>query len=183
MNNQRSIPYIVILLVVVIGGYFLFFDRTSTPRADDLNVSENGETIPISRGELIDVDGSTYRFDSVKFIFSDAGVNREGVPLTTVRFQFQNFIRNGRAIEILPYRLGTHEGSCTEVTGILTSLTKDQNALGYARCFWNGAGKEFVVFQDGTEVVTQYRSIVEGKTSLQPLRPLLSIDVTSIVEE
>lgn len=187
MTPHRSFPYILILIVIAVGGYFLFSGRTSRPVGADVpsdaNLPDTYSPAPISRGELIDVDGSTYRFDSVHFILSDAGVTRVGIPLTTVRFQFDSFVRNGIPIAVLPYRLGTHQGVCAEVSGIVTSLTPDQHVLGYARCWWSGVGKEFVVFQDGSLVVAQYRSIAEGETSLEPLKPLLTIDITSVVEE
>ena len=184
MTNSRSLSYILILFAVILGGYFIFSNRILAPGRGEVVAAETAQAaVPLTHGELVDVDGSTYRFDSVRFTFTDGGVNRSGIPLTTVRFQFRNFVRNGISIDVLPYRLGTHQGVCVEVPGIITSLTPDQQVLGYARCWWNGVGKEFVVFQDGLNVVAQYRSVSETQKELEPLKPLLTIAVPSIVQE
>ena len=212
MTYARTFTYIIMVFAILFGAKYFLDRKNTSPMAlldseqeaevgaeildsMDVSASKGSEISPIvampsviepkiESGDLLDVNGSTYRFSGINWSFSNAGTDSTGMPLTTVRLSLTDFVRNGSLIDLSPYRLGTYAGTCFANSSFSASLEKNQRLLGKAECVSEDKRKQFLVYQEGPEIGIMYRTASDQPDFLtQPLKPLLMINVATIVQD
>lgn len=169
----------LIVAVVAVGGYFVF-------RGDeDVRLAGTTEA-PTGTAAVIQsiTDGDTeYQIGALAWIFEPQGVDEAGLPLTRVRLKLEDFKKNGNAISVGAYRLGSYRGECKEFVPILDEQKpKEAGVLAFAQCQIQESGRQLAVFQDGPILLVKSRSFGGSIDTNTPLTTILTIDVTKIVQ-
>lgn len=123
------------------------------------------------------VEQSTVEIEGVEWIFTEERTDEvSGAPVQTVRFRFTSFEREGRKIEVSTYLAGSAVGVCSEVD----VPESDAPALGFAQCWWAGAGRQFGIFREGDVVTVKQRTIAEEDATIVPMETVLVIDAARL---
>ena len=153
-------------------------------------VEENGEVsvLPasgVAKMQPITYDGHTYKFDDIDWLFASDGEDTAGREQVLVRIQFVNFTKDGIEIDVLPYRLGVHQGSCAEVGLPLDSETAVSGAkpLAFVNCTSSDGIRQMGVYQDGRLIETYLRFQVSRATSMTEMVKIQTIDMAKIVQD
>jgi len=170
----------VAIAIIFVGGSTLK-DTTTEKEANQVegSVITASSTMlkPITAGAL------TYGIGGVDWKF--ALDESSEVPRTTVRLQLTGVTRNGVAVSMLPYRLGTYTGTCAPIAELdadAYDAEKDGAPVAFAQCWYAGIGSQHIVFQKDNMIVAKVRTISEEDESYPPLNQVLSIDLASVIK-
>ena len=191
-NNNQHIPWYKdswiwygagTLIIVVIVLLVVFLPKNSLRDNDDQTINEGQNSLvmqPIVR------DNYTYKFEDVKWVFESVE-SADGSQKTKVNFMFENFSRNEGSFVTFgnPYKLGTYNGECVSVDTLIYDTNVHKGIpLAYAECTNVGGGQQFVVFQEGENVVAKTRPLyqeIEGDTPVEFFN-LYTINLTEVVQ-
>lgn len=171
MDIGQKVMIVVVLLVVLVGGYFVF--QPSAPAQEKAPESELA-ALPVVQPVV--TGNVQYSLGGVHWVFEPQTVDESGAPTTRVRLQLDNFKRNNSPIEVGLYRLGTYRGACAD------HAAPELAALAVAQCDWSGVARQLAVFQEGSDLVVKVRSVAADGARTDALTPILTIDLTSIVQ-
>jgi len=168
------------VLIVAVALVIIFAGKEQRLADRSEPVVDQGEVSSIAM-QPVEVDDYTYQFEGVEWQFP---VEEAG---TRVNFMLQNFSRTEGAYVTFgnPYKLGFYEGECREIDSI--SYDKEKNPgipVSYAECVAPGMTQQFVLFQQGEEVVAKLRRMyeeIEGDTESQFVT-LYTVNLTEIVQ-
>ncbi len=181
MDVGQKVMIGLIGAVVIVGGYLLL--TPSSPK-DTQQSDEDQQAVPITAvmTPIVDAD-KTYALAGLSWVFEKQEAGEDGAPSTRVRLKLDGLKRNETPIDVALYRLGTYRGECEsfDVFGNARAVP-DLNALAFAQCWWENAGRQLAVFQEGNQLVVKVRSVSEDDEQLGELTPILTIDVPSIVQ-
>lgn len=145
------------------------------------DITDIGATDGADAGYIYEGDRSdTYTFSKIRWEFFELQEQGE-VPYSLVRIYLEDFQREGRPIALAGFRLGTHQGACSEMTSSLEVSGVQGEPRSFAMCWWAGAGTEFVVTQEGDLVHVYTRTVEEQAEEFAPLKKVLTINMTKLV--
>ncbi len=176
-DKSQRIIIGVIVAVVLVGGYFAF--KTPSPEEKVVApVNDSSAVIaPVIDGDL------TYSLDGLRWIFEPQDQESEVSASTRVRLQLEGFKRNGSPIAVGLYRLGTYRGACKSfAVHENEQALPDAGALAFAECTHEGVTRQLAAFQENTTLVVKARVVRDEDEQLEPLVPILTIDLTKIVQ-
>lgn len=129
---------------------------------------------PVIEGETTyDFSGVTWEFDT-----TDASVP-EGH--TWVKMRFTDFTKNGVEISFgKPYKLGFHQGICTE-SPFIDTTGETGIPFAYVTCATADSMRQIVVLQENETVVVKYRDVATLE-EVGSFSTLYTVDVTDIVK-
>lgn len=175
------VKFIVIMLVIV-GVSWLFSSLRQREVVEDVDADKNAAGSYASFESAVD-GVSIYTLSGVSFIFEPQQANEAGVISTRVRLELNDLKRGATPIEVGRYRLGTYRGSCRafSIEEYDALNIGESRPLAFSECAHAGVARQLGVFQEGSNLVVKARSNV-GEGVFDQLVPILSIDVTQIVE-
>lgn len=179
MDMGQKVMIGVIVAVVVLGGYFVLRPAQNLPKEEKIDepVTSAAVIAPVIDGD------KTYTLGGVDWVFEPQSTDETGAPTTRVRLKLNDLRRNDVAIDVGLYRLGTYRGDCESYTALSDARAlPDAGAIGFAQCWAGDAGRQLAVFQEGNNLVVKVRTVTESAEQLDPLTPILTIDVTKIVQ-
>lgn len=174
---QGQIIGIGVVIVVIVVGFVLTGQKSSDSMVEDTDETNNvASTIPFSANAFEAVMAGPYEYTlkGIEWLFS------EEAGRAHIRLQIVGLTRSGVAIEVLPYRLGSYPGACSEMdmpAGLI--LPASSRSLAYAQCEDIESSRQFVVTQEGKNIVTRTRVLTQDTET--PFEQIQSIDVTTIV--
>ncbi|MEZ4156506.1 MAG: hypothetical protein R3B52_00810 [Candidatus Paceibacterota bacterium] len=126
------------------------------------------------------VRSETYSFSKIRWEFFELEQAGE-LPYSLVRIYLDDFQIDGRPIKLGGFKLGTHQGTCSEMKSSLDMSGTEGEPRSFAMCWWAGAGTEFVVTQNADIVHVYTRTVEEQAENFAPLHEILTIDMTKLV--
>ncbi len=178
--KKKTTLWMLVVLVVVIVLTIIFAGKDKN-QEDLADINSETEEILSSAMEPVQDDTYTYQFEGIDWQFP---VEDQGVR---VNFMLENFSRTEGAIVTFgnPYKLGFYEGECSEVE----SISYDQESvpgipISYAECVAPNMTSQFVLFQQGEEIVAKLRRMykeIEGAEDPQFVT-LYTVNLTEIVQ-
>jgi hypothetical protein len=166
-----------IVLIVVLIIVFANPEKNLLDRSEPV---EAGEVTPSVMQPIV-VDTYVYQFEGIDWQFP---VEDRG---TRVNFMLENFSRTEGSYVTFgnPYKLGFYDGECHEIEGLTYDTESNPGlAIGYAECVAPGMTQQFVLFQQGEEVVAKIRRMyekIEGYTEPEFIT-LYTVNLTEIVK-
>jgi len=181
MDIGQKLMIGLVAAVVIIGGYLLL---TPSKPVDEVLDGKDQEPVPVVSAMMPVVDGDkTYTLGGLEWVFEPQDAGEGGVPSTRVRLKLANLKRNQTPIDVALYRLGTYRGECESFDVFDNArAVPDEGALAFAQCWWDNAGRQLVVFQEGDDLIVKVRSITEDDEQLSELSPILTISIPKIVQ-
>lgn len=174
---QGPIIGVLIAAVVIVVGVVLTDSQKDIASTDEDGTNEIlGESVQQSMFEPVTVDGNEYEMEGVEWRFTP-----QPDGFTQVRLQIVGLTRNDVPIEVLTYRLGAYEGECGEMdmpAGLV--LPTASRPLAFGQCESFESSRQFVVTQEGSEVVTRTRVLTQETET--PFEKIQAIDVAAIVK-
>ncbi len=171
---------IIALVSIVLIVVFVVSNKNSKNNQDDLVVNDADDVSSIVMQPVV-VDSYTYEFDGINWQFP---VEERG---TRVNFMLENFSRTEGAIVTFgkPYKLGFYQGECREIESLSYDLEANPGIpLSYAKCVSPGVTQQFVLFQQGEEIVAKVRRMyeeIEGDSEPE-FTALYTVNLTEIVK-
>lgn len=177
MDVGQKVMIAVVAVVIIAGGYLIF------KPSSEVQIAETTTEAPIvGLASIVDGD-KTYTLDRLSWVFEEQSPDETGAPTTRVRLKFEGLKRNGVPIDVGLYRLGTYHGDCKSFEDMPSGyVLPEPTAVAFAQCWFAGGGRQLVVFQEGNTVVVKVRTVGEEDTEPAPLVPILSVDITKIVQ-
>lgn len=171
MDIGQKVMIGVVLLVVFVGGYLVF-----KPSQDVTTEEDSPSVITPAAPQPIAAANAVYTLGGVHWIFEPQAPDENGAPTTRVRLQLDEFRRNGSLIDVAYYRLGTYRGSCQDAPVATSAM------LALAQCQWGEVVRQIAAFQEDSSVVVHVRTLGADGVPREEFVPILSIDLTRIVE-
>ncbi len=164
---------VAIVVVVIIVGIVLTGDTQGPNQKND--GSANSSITSASMFQSVQSNTYIYALETVGWTFTP----EEGG--TQVRLKLIGFTRNNIPIDVATYRLGVHLGECSEMempAGLI--LPPLSQPLGFAQCEQIDSSRQFVVTQEGSNIVTRSRVLTQDSETA--FAQIQSIDVTKIIQ-
>ncbi len=165
----------VVLLVVLVGGYFVFRPQ---PTPASIKSTDEGGTISPAATAPVFAAGYIYTVGDLQWVFEPQAIDEAGAPTTRVRLRLHDFRRDQQPIEVGLYRLGTYRGVCAAQSD--ADRARITGALAALRCSHEGNDRELAVFQEEDRLIVKARATHGAGT--EAFAPILTIDIAEIVE-
>lgn len=171
-----------VVVIVAVGVFFLLKPNASV--APENENTEGQALAVVSAFAPVTSGTDTYTLEKVNWVFEEQSADESGAPTNRARLQLVNLKRADTPIEVGLYRLGTYRGTCAATTlPAGDDLSLGGNLLGSAQCTWADASRQLVAVQDGANVVIKLRSVTPTDTVPAAFVPILTIDVSKIVQK
>jgi len=129
----------------------------------------------------VTVDGHSYSFKDIDWLFEGQGKTSGGESLVMVRLQFVGFTRDGIAIDVLPYRLGIQQGVCQEILAPAGALVSAGTPLTFLQCASGEDVRQIGVYQRGNLIESYLRYKLADK-GFNEMNKIQTIDLAGIVK-
>lgn len=170
MDIGQTVMIGIVLLVVFVGGYFVFKPSSADPQRQATQ-----SVIVTATPQAVNVDGALYTLRGVSWVFEAQAADENGAPATRVRLRLNGFERNNSPIDVALYRLGTYRGACADAAVI------DPAMLALAECRSGDVVRQLAAFQDDRLITVQARTVSEYGLPREEFVPILSIDLAEII--
>lgn len=179
MDAGQKVMIGIVLLVVLVGGYFVF-----RPAGDDVQTQDMRSATPYAAAVTpVNDGGNVYTIDGLGWVFEPQTIDESGAPTTRVRLRLEGFKRSGVPIDVALYRLGTYRGECQVFDAAKGEpVPPAEHALSFAQCWWQDGGRQLGVYQEGDNLVVKVRSVSAVSSDLEGMVPILTIDIAKVVQ-